>query len=198
MISVVLATYNEEANLTRCLEAVKNFADEIIIVDGSSTDKTSSIAKKYDAKFIITTNKPNFHINKQMAMDKAKGDLVLQLDADEVVDAELAAFIKKIETGSLEQAINAWYLRRKNLFLGSFLKKGGQYPDPVIRLYRRGKAKLPQRDVHEQMAVDGQIGWAQGHLIHYSNPTFGDFLRKWNAYTSLKALQLDEAQEKNS
>src|SRR3990167_4474755 len=98
MISVVLATYNEEANLTRCLEAVKNFADEIIIVDGSSTDKTSSIAKKYDAKFIITTNKPNFHINKQMAMDKAKGDLVLQLDADEVVDAELAAFIKKIET----------------------------------------------------------------------------------------------------
>jgi hypothetical protein len=77
--------------------------------------------------------------------------------------------------------------------LGRFLRKGGQYPDPVIRLYQQGRARLPQQDVHEQMTVDGEIGWTNGHLLHYSSPTFAVYLRKWNDYTSLKAKQLDEA-----
>lgn len=205
MISVVLATYNEAHNLARCLEAVEGWADEIIVVDGSSTDATREIARSFGAEVIKTTNKPNFHINKQMAMDAAKGELILQLDADEVVDDELVQFIRQThddllaakETGPLEAfSPKAWWLKRKNFFLGTFLKKGGQYPDPVIRLYVSGFAALPQKDVHEQMSVDGEVGWADGHLLHYSNPSFADYLRKYNTYTSFSAQQLyDEASQ---
>lgn len=200
MISVVLATHNEEKNLTKCLESVRSFADEIIIMDGESTDATVALAKKLGAKVHSTTNKANFHINKQMAMDKASGDLVLQLDADEIVDEELSSFIVKVHEKILKQVQNdhntlpaAWWIKRKNWFLGAFLKKGGQYPDPVIRLYQKGKARLPQKDVHEQMVVDGEVGWANGHLLHYGNPTFEEYLRKWNTYTSFKATQLKDA-----
>ena len=199
-LSVVLATHNEAKNLPRCLDSVKNLADEIIVVDGASTDETVKIAKDYKAKIIKTTNKPNFHINKQMGLDAAGGELVLQLDADEVVDKELAEFIAKLKASkqvkkiyNLKSKIQnnqhnvAWWLKRKNLFLGTWLKKGGQYPDPVIRLYINGYARLPQKSVHEQMEVDGPVGLAKGHLLHYSNPTFGDYLRKFNTYTSFTA-----------
>jgi glycosyltransferase involved in cell wall biosynthesis len=196
MLSVVLATYNEEKNIVRCLEAVKEIADEIIVVDGSSSDNTVKLAEKLGAKVISTTNKPNFHINKQMAMDAAKGEVILQLDADEVVDEELASFISSLHDRVLKNDDTivdvAWWVRRKNLFLGHWLKKGGQYPDPVIRLYLAGKARLPQHDVHEQMTVDGSIGWADGHFLHYANPSFADYMRKWQTYTTFKANQLSE------
>lgn len=200
MISVVLATHNEEKNLEKCLAAVHRFADEIIIVDGESTDRTVTLAKKLGAKVFSTTNKSNFHINKQMAMDKAHGELVLQLDGDELVDSQLADFIEDIHKQILAGAElpAAWWLRRKNLFFGHFLTKGGQYPDPVIRLYQKGKARLPQKDVHEQMQVDGEVGWAEGHLLHYSNPTFSDYLRKFNTYTSFTAEKLYNAKQKPS
>ena len=231
-LSVVLAVHNEEKNLPRCLDSIKNLADEIIVVDGESTDNTVAIAKKYGAKVIKTTNKLNFHINKQMGMDQAKGELVLQLDADEVVDKELAQFIKKLKQAdwvkeiynlkfkiknsgfstrfALENDMGgennsdksrendksgggnrpvAWWIKRKNLFLNTWLKKGGQYPDPVIRLYINGYARLPQKSVHEQIKVDGPVGWAKGHLLHYSNPIFADYLRKFNTYTSFTANQ---------
>lgn len=200
MISVVLATHNEEANLARCLESVKSFADEIIVVDGESEDKTLAVAKKFGAKIISTTNKLNFHINKQMAMDAATGELVLQLDADEVVDTKLEKFIKQTEKEALaakktaqnakkeyKPTIAAWWIARKNLYLGKFLTKGGQYPDGVIRLYVNGFAFLPHKDVHEQMEVKGATAWADGHLLHYSNPTFAIAVRKWNQYTTFQA-----------
>jgi len=192
MISVVLAVHNEVKNLKRCLDSVKDFADEIIVVDGESTDETVKIAKSFKAKIISTTNKTNFHINKQLGLNVAKGELVLQLDADEVVDGELKKFILKTAKSDLNGQPKAWWLKRKNLFLGKWLKKGGQYPDPVIRLFVNGFAKLPARDVHEQMQVEGEIGRAEGHLLHYSNPTFTDYLEKFNRYTSFKAQQLKE------
>ncbi len=206
MLSVVLATYNEQKNIEKCLRSIKDIADEIIVVDGSSTDTTPELAKKLGARVITTTNKPNFHINKQMAMDEATGELVLQLDADEWPDDEQKEFIKKVHktittsgykfgekgTEYTGQPV-AWWLKRKNYFLGHYFKKGGQYPDPVIRLYVNGYAKLPQKDVHEQMRVTGEIGWAEGHLIHFANPTFSDYLRKFATYTSFKAQQLSES-----
>lgn len=196
MLSVVLATHNEATNIETCLKAIKPVADEMIVVDGESTDETVKLAKTLGAKIIATTNKANFHINKQLGLDQAKGELVLQLDADEVVDQELLKFIQNLKqqlahTKDLAQfQPKAWYLKRKNLFLGRFLTKGGQYPDPVIRLFINGYAHLPAKDVHEQMAVQGETGWAEGHLLHYSNPTFKDYLRKFNHYTSFKAEQL--------
>jgi glycosyltransferase involved in cell wall biosynthesis len=187
-LSVVLATFNEAKNIEQCLTAIKPIADEIIVVDGSSTDETVTIAKNLGARVFKTTNKPIFHINKQMAIDKAISDWVLQLDADEVVDEELIREIKKIKQhGSV---FAAFYLRRKNYFLGRFLTKGGQYPDPVIRLFQRGKARLPQQDAHEQMVVEGDIGWLDGHLLHYNAPTFSRYITNANRYTSLTAQQL--------
>ena len=97
-LSVVLATYNEAENIERCLKAVKDLADEIIVVDGESTDDTVKIAKKCGAKVIKTSNKPIFHINKQMAIDEAKGDWILQLDADEVVSDKLKSEISRVLT----------------------------------------------------------------------------------------------------
>ena len=99
-LSVVLATYNEEPNLKRCLDSVRDFAFEIVIVDGGSTDKTVSIAKQYTDKITITDNPPIFHINKQKAIDKAQGEWVLQLDADEVVDQALVKEIKDVVSSS--------------------------------------------------------------------------------------------------
>ena len=189
MISIALTTHNEEKMLGRCLDSVIGWVDEIVIVDGESADRTIEIAKKYKSKIIKTTNKANFHINKQMAIDAAKGDLILQLDADEVVDCELKKFILKIDKNG-DHLASAWYIKRKNLFLKQWLKKGGQYPDSVIRLFWRGEAYLPQKDVHEQMEVKGVVAVADGHLLHYSNPDLATYLNKFNTYTSFKAQQL--------
>lgn len=94
-LSVVLATYNEETNLAACLESVKNLADEIVVVDGTSSDKTVEIAKSFGAKVLVKDNPQMFHINKQKAIDMATSDWILQLDADERVSKELAEEIKK-------------------------------------------------------------------------------------------------------
>src|SRR5476651_1126745 len=104
-LSVVLATFNEEKNLPDCLDSIKNITNEIIIVDGSSTDNTVAIAKKYGAHVIVTDNPPIFHINKQKALKMAKNDWVLQLDADERVSAELAKEITKIISMTNDQVI---------------------------------------------------------------------------------------------
>ena len=151
-LSIVLATFNEEKNLTSCLESIKDIADEIIIVDGTSTDKTVEIAKSFAATVITTTNKPNFHINKQIAIDKATKDWILQLDADEHVSKPLSREIKE-KINDKQNSINGYWIPRKNWFLGRFLMKGGQYPDYTLRLYKNGKGKLPQIDVHEQAVV---------------------------------------------
>ena len=193
-LSVVLATYNEEANIGKCLAAVKNLADEIIIVDGSSTDKTREIATDHGAKVFKTANKPNFHINKQIAIDKAKNDWVLQLDADEIIPPKLA---KEIQTTiEKNQTSDAYWIKRQNFFLGTFLKKGGQYPDPVIRLFKKGRAYLPQKDVHEQMVVKGELGTLENPMQHYTAPTFERYLTNANRYTSFTAAQLKKAKVK--
>src|ERR1700722_11004419 len=95
-LSVALAVFNEEKNLEACLSSVKDIADEIVIVDGTSTDRTVEIAKKFGARVVITDNPPIFHINKQKAIDMAKNEWILQLDADERVNPKLANEIKKV------------------------------------------------------------------------------------------------------
>jgi len=192
MLSVVLATHNEEKNLSACLASIQDIAKEIIVVDGESTDQTVTIAKQFKAQVISTTNKSNFHINKQMAIDAASCELILQLDADEVVDEELKNFIKQLMKQTPDPKVGAWWIKRKNFFCGRLLSKGGQYPDPVIRLFYKDRARLPQKDVHEQMQVDGEVYQAVGHLLHYSNPTFSDYYRKFQTYTTFKSLQLKE------
>ena len=191
-LSVTLAVYNESKNITRCLEAIEDIADEIIVVDGQSQDDTVSLVKKFKkAKVISTTNKPMFHTNKQMGISACKGDWILQLDADEIVTPELKKEIQsflKQDPNDIKE--NGFWIPRKNYFLGTFLKKGGQYPDPTIRFYKNGKAHLPCLDVHEQAEVDGEVGWLKNDLKHYADTSFSLYLLRANRYTTLLADEL--------
>jgi glycosyltransferase involved in cell wall biosynthesis len=182
-LSVTLAVHNESANLARCLDSISHLANEIIIVDGESTDKTVEIAKTYHAKIIKTTNKPNFHINKKMANAAAQGEWILQLDADEVVSESLFTEIQNIINSKSD--FNGYWMPRLNYFLGRFLKKGGQYPDYTLRLYRRGLGDLPGKDVHEQAVVTPPVGYLKSDLLHYGTPDFENYLTRYNRYTSL-------------
>ena len=126
LLSVALATYNEEKNLPSCLEAVRGWVGEIVVADGSSTDKTREIAQKYGARVIKTTNKPIFHINKQMAIDACHGDWILQLDADEMVEPALK---KEILTIIKKAAILTLFLCPvKTFFWAGGFQKGGSIP----------------------------------------------------------------------
>lgn len=190
-ISVVLAVFNEEENLTECLDAIRDLAWEIVIVDGGSYDKTLEIAKKFKARIIQTDNPPIFHINKNKAIDHASGDWVLQLDADEIVTKELAEEIKT--TISQDSDINGYWIPRKNFFLGTYLKKGGQYPDYTLRLYRKGLGRLPGKDVHEQAEVKGKVGYLTHDLLHLRDKNFSQYLERFNRYTDLLASQIAES-----
>jgi glycosyltransferase involved in cell wall biosynthesis len=190
-LSVALATYNEERCLAECLSSIKDLADEIVVVDGTSIDKTVEIARSFGAKVIITDNKPIFHINKQLAIDECQGNWILQLDADEIVPTKLAQEIKEIvEVEDPSSLPSAFWIKRKKVFLGRWIKKGGHYPDPVIRLIKRGKAHLPCRSVHEQMKVEGETGWLSEPMIHNPTPSFSLYITKDNRYSTLMAKEL--------
>lgn len=194
-ISIVLATYNEEKNLSACLESVRDFADEIVIVDGTSQDNTVRIAKKFGAKVIVTENQKNFHINKQKAIDMATKEWVLQLDADERVTPKLWAEIQSVME---KKEKDGYWIPRKNWFLGRFLMKGGVYPDYTLRLYKNGKGKLPQKDVHEQAIVEGEVGYLQEPLIHIADPEFRRYIHRFDRYTTFIAGQLKEQKLKKN
>lgn len=194
-LSVVLATYNEEENLSACLDSVFKWCDEIVIVDGSSTDKTVAIAKKYRVRVYIHDNPPIFHINKQKAINYASGEWILQLDADERVTPELK---KEIDWAIKKAGVNGYWIPRKNYFLGRFLMKGGVYPDYTLRLYRKGKGYLPAKDVHEQTVVSGNIGYLHASLIHMADTSLKRYLYRYNRYTDLIAQELIKKHEKFS
>ncbi len=218
-ISVTMAAYNNEDCIANCLNSVKEWADEIIVVDGTSADKTAEIARKMGAKVLIRENNPIFHIQKRIANDEAKSDWILQIDTDEVVTPEMKEEILGILDGKyfgydgwisplnlslnkvfslfpepkkLEKPASAYWLPRKNYFLKGTLTHAGQYPDPVIRLFQKGKAELPGKDVHEQMVVKGVTGWLRSDLEHYGTPNFSRYLLREDRYSSLNAKQLKE------
>lgn len=189
-LSVVLAVYNEEENLPGCLESVKDLADEIVIVDGGSKDKTIEVAKKFKAKIIETDNPPIFHINKNKAIDAATSDWILQLDADERITPQLSNEIKKVINEDSD--INGYWIPRSNLFLTRFLKKGGQYPDYTLRLYKKGKGRLPAKDVHEQAVVEGRVEFLKEDLLHLRDTSFQKYLNGLNRYTDIISIQMKE------
>lgn len=189
-LSVALAIYNEEGNLKDCLNSVKDLAWEIVIVDGGSKDKSVEIAKSFNAKIIQTDNPLIFHINKNIAIDIAKGDWILQLDADERVTKELANEIRKVINQPSD--IDGYWIPRRNFFLGKFLTKGGQYPDYTLRLYRKGKGRLPAKDVHEQAQVWGKVDFLKNDLLHFRDTSFTKYIDGLNRYTDLISTQMRE------
>jgi glycosyltransferase involved in cell wall biosynthesis len=223
-LSIVLITHNEERNLGRTLESVKPLLTdgdaEIIIVDSGSTDRTLEIAHSHSVKVFVEEWK-GFAAQKNSALDKASGDWVLSLDADEEVSPELAGDIqgamktqRKIEelqgvpsdTSDAVRAINqvhldsgvpltrftfGFWIPRKNHFLGRWMKHGGYWPDPKLRLFRRGSARFENRLVHEDVKLEGKAGNLKGALIHHSYPTVSDYLEHMNRYSSLGAEMVE-------
>ncbi len=214
-----MASFNNEDSIAETLQSVHGWVDEIIVVDGTSTDRTADIAKKFDAKVLIRENNPVFHVQKAIANKEAKSAWILQLDTDERVTAGMKKEVLGILEGTyfgydswisplksrvnnivkifpqpkkLSESASAYWLPRKNFFLGRYLKNAGQYPDPVIRLFQKDKAKLPAKDVHEQMVVSGVTGWLKSDLDHYATPNFSRYLLRENRYSSLKAHQLKD------
>ena len=192
-LSFITSTYNEEKNLPACLDSIKDIADEIIVVDGSSEDKTVAIAKEYVAKIKVTDNPAIFLINRQKAIDMATKDWLLNLDADERLTPELQKEIVAILKND-DSEINGYWIPRKNWFLGRYLMKGGVYPDYQLRLYRKGKVHFNLKDVHEQAIVEGKTAHLKSPMIHLSDPQFSRYLKRFNRYTDRIA---DELQEKN-
>jgi glycosyltransferase involved in cell wall biosynthesis len=190
-LSVALAVFNEETNLLNCLNSIKNISNDIVIVDGGSSDQTINIAKKFGAKVIITDNPPIFHVNKQKALNLCKSDWILQLDADEIVSPELALEIKKtINTSKITPNFNGYYIARRNHFWGRIMTKGGLSPDYVIRLVKKEAAKFPCKTVHEQIEINGEVGYLKNPLDHYAYQTYADYWRKADSYIYLTALDM--------
>ncbi|MEK7580986.1 MAG: glycosyltransferase family 2 protein [Patescibacteria group bacterium] len=180
-ISVALACYNEETNIVDCIEAAKLLADEIIVVDGHSRDRTAELARQQGAIVVEVPNKKMFHINKNIAIKNCTNEWVFVLDADERITEDLAIEIKK----TLRKVSNekGFWINRKNWFLGGYLTKGGAYPDAVIRLFKNGYGIHPEKDVHEQIAIKGPLGHITSPLLHLADPNFARYLERANRYT---------------
>ncbi|HEX4005548.1 MAG TPA: glycosyltransferase family 2 protein [Acidobacteriaceae bacterium] len=184
-LSVALITKNEEANLERTLASVR-WADERVIVDSGSTDRTAEIARTFAAKFFVEDWK-GFAAQKNSALAKCTGDWVLSLDADEEVSPELAAEIRALLAGTPVR--DAYFLPRRNFFLGRWMRHGGYYPDRKLRLFRRGCAHFEERTVHETMRSTGPAGRLRGDLLHHAYSTLDAYIEHMNRYSALAAEQ---------
>jgi len=192
-LSVVIITFNEDANIGRTLQSVQPLvADgkvEIIVVDSGSTDRTVEIAKSFGAKVFVEEWK-GFAAQKNSAIDKARGEWILSLDADEEVSDGLAKEISEICDGPAEDGFGSedgYWIKRQNQFLGRPLRHGGFWPDPKLRMFRRGVGRVEDRAVHETFRVTGRLGTLYYPLIHHSYPTLSDYIEHMNRYSSLGA-----------
>jgi glycosyltransferase involved in cell wall biosynthesis len=185
-ISVVIITYNEERNLARCLESVRNIADEIIVVDSSSADQTAAIARRYNAT-VIDHVFEGYGQQKNFATGQAANDWVLSLDADEALTPELEQSIKEIKTGP---AFNVYEIPRVTNYCGKWIRHCGWYPDRQTRLFDRTKGRWQEQKVHEYWKLDndgGAKGVIKGDLLHYSFTSINEHLKKLEKYSELAA-----------
>ena len=172
----------------RCLKSVQGLADEIIVVDGKSLDETVSIAKQYKAKVFPTTHKLMFHLNKQMAIDKATGDWILLLDADEEVPAALAGEIKqtihyRLENSDSGSDVCGYWIPRKNIIFGKWIEHTGWWPDYQLRLFIKGTIKFPCLSVHEHPQITGETAKLIEPLIHHHYADVNQYLERLIRYT---------------
>ena len=182
-LSIAIVALNEGANLGRVLESVR-WADEIIVVDSGSTDRTCDIAREYGAR-VVTEPWRGYTAQKNYALELCTKDWILSLDADEEVSPELAEEIRRVLAGP--ESLDGYSMPRKNLFLGRWMRHGGFYPDPKLRLFRRGRAYSTGRDPHDRFEMkNGEpVGRLKGALIHHTYPTLNLYLEHMNRYSSV-------------
>lgn len=176
-LTIAISAFNEEKKIADCLDSVKDLADEIIFVDNSSNDKTVEIAQKYTSKIFTRPNNLMLNVNKNFGFSKATGDWILSLDADERVTPELTKEIKEVLANGKSQTAGYW-IPRKNMIFGKWVKHTGWYPDVQMRLFRKGKGKFEERHVHEMIQVDGKAEYLKERLLHYNYDSINQFLYK--------------------
>lgn len=187
-LSVVVITKNEEAVIRRCLESVA-WADEVIVVDSGSVDRTLDICRELGAR-IAVRDWPGPGSQRNRAIDLATGDFVLALDADEWVSSELRDEIQQVIRNPGDQV--AFRMPRLSSYCGRYMRHGGWWPDHVSRLFVRGKARYAGGIVHDHLISDGPVGTLRAHLMHEAFVDLEEVLHKVDSYSTWGAQTLAE------
>jgi glycosyltransferase involved in cell wall biosynthesis len=182
-IAAIVIAKNEERNIAACLETLK-WADELIVVDAESTDRTVELARRY-TPHVVVRPWPGYGAQKNFAMERATADWILIVDADERVSEELREEIGAVLKEGRPPV--AYRIPRRNYYYGRWIRGAGQYPDPQLRLVRRGHGRYNDLPVHEHLEVEGLVGDLQGHLDHHTHPTVLSHELKIERYSTLAA-----------
>ncbi len=185
-LSVIVITYNEEENIRDCLESVR-WADEVLVVDSYSKDRTAEWAHEYTAH-VLQHEFVNAALQRNWAMTQATGDWVFVLDADERVPPELAARIQGILSGGTE--FDGFHVRRRSRFLGKLIRHCGWHRDYVLRLWRKGAGHYEDRQAHERATVSGRLGTIREWLLHDTYRSFEQYFFKCGRHTTWGAQDL--------
>ena len=186
-LSVILITRNEEANLDDCLASLEGIAQQIVVVDTNSSDRTLEIAQKYGATISQPPDWPGFGLQKNRALDLATGEWVLSLDADERLTPALKSEILTAIHHSAH--VDCFAIPRLSWYCGRFIRHSGWSPDYVDRLFKRGTARFSDDLVHERLIPNGQVAKLNNPMLHYSFMNFSQVLNKIDRYSTASALQ---------
>ncbi len=190
-LSVTIITYNEEENIRNCIESVK-WADENVIVDAESNDRTVEICREYTDKVFLNPW-PGHKEQKNFAISKASNLWIFSIDADEIVPDELKTFILE-ELKS--PAFDGYKFPRQNYFLGKWLKHGGWYPDHVLRLFRKDKGFFGGINPHDKVVIEsGKVVTVSIPIIHYTYKSISHFVAKQNMYSTIAAQEMVKSRE---
>lgn len=185
-LSITIIALNEEANIVPCLESV-SWADEIVVVDSGSTDRTLELARAYTER-IFTTDWQGFAGTKNYALEQARLDWVFSLDTDERVPPALKEEIQAVVRA--DGPLTGYRVPRKNYFGGRWIRHLGWYPDYTLRLFRRTQGRFREREVHEEVVVEGPVGVLKTPLEHYTYTGVSDYVIRMERYARLAAKQL--------
>jgi glycosyltransferase involved in cell wall biosynthesis len=186
-VSAIVVCFNEEANILACLDSVR-WCDEIVVVDSHSTDRTLDIARQFTDR-IFVRDWPGYREQKQFALDQARHEWVLNLDADERVSPELRTEIER-ELAAGDPDVNGFWIPRLVYYLGRWWHRGGWYPDYRLRFFRRERARWGGINPHEKVIVEGRTRRLTGNLLHFTYADVGEHLLTVNRLTDISSAEL--------